>query len=86
MDSKEVRKLRCLERINKVLQEEHCKLEVGITIVGKNIIDDQVFVTALEIEEPSIVEEAPILPDVVVEPITEQPVEEVKTEGEQTNV
>lgn len=73
MESKEIRKLRCLERINQVLKEEHCKLEVGLTIVGRQIIDDQVFVTALDVEKPAVVEEAPVLPDSVevVEPVSE---------------
>lgn len=54
MDSVEVRKLRAVERIKKILDEEKCVLQTKIVIVGKTIVDDQVVVVPFEIEETVI--------------------------------
>ena len=69
MDSEEVRRVRCLERIKQILKEENCILEAGIQIVGSRIVDSQVFVIALSTpkegattkEETKLTAEVPIV-------------------------
>ena len=50
MDSAEIRKLRCVEKIKKVLEEEQCILQTKITIVGRMIVEDEVIVTPIKVE------------------------------------
>ena len=52
MDSAEIRKLRCVEKIKKVLEEEQCILQTKITIVGRMIVEDEVIVTPIKVENP----------------------------------
>lgn len=55
MDSPEIRKVRCFEKLKQLLIEEHCTLETSVTIIGARIADTQVIVIPLT--EP--VEEVP---------------------------
>lgn len=66
MESAEIRKLRAVEKIKKILEEEQCILQTKITIVGKVIVDDQVIVSPLEV--PDTLVENPTKQEVVVEP------------------
>lgn len=73
MDSAEIRKLRAVEKIKKILDEEKCILQTKIVIVGKMIVDDQVIVSPLEVPDTPI--ENPKAEEVVV---SEPEQEEVK--------
>ena len=54
MDSAEVRKLRCVEKIRKVLEEEKCILQTKITIVGKMIVNDEVIVMPIDMKDVKV--------------------------------
>lgn len=67
---------RCVDKITKALEEEHCILEPSITLLGGKISDTQVIVQPNRLPEvenvavPAPVEVTPVEPP-VVEPVQE---------------
>ena len=47
MDSESIRKLKCFEKIQAALKEEHCKLEAGVRIIGTQLYSSEIFIIPL---------------------------------------
>ena len=72
MDSPDIRKIRCAEKIKQILADELCVLEASVAIVGTRIVDSQVIV--LPMATPEKEEKPSVIPSSIS---TEEPVKEV---------